>query len=87
MSLIKPYEPYFDAPHQCHVCSAHVALDDVAVVHDGYVRARYQDEDYGSIVLHTWCATVLAMRLIYDAMSNERSVDTPQRPIERLRRD
>lgn len=84
--ILKPNEIDFRVGMCCHVCGNPVDIDDVAVVHDGHVKAREQDEEYGSILLHTWCATVLAMRLIHDAMGNTRSVQTPQRAVERLRR-
>jgi hypothetical protein len=49
------------------------------VVHDGWVRLT---DDYtavsGSIGLHTECATILAMRLMYDVMEHEGAEHEPR---------
>jgi hypothetical protein len=72
----------------CHVCHKPVDVTDFAVEHDGHVGIRNQTfsaEGYGHIIMHAECATVLAMRLINDVMSQkENTVQTPLRVVDLL---
>jgi hypothetical protein len=72
----------------CHVCHKPVDVTDFAVEHDGHVGIRNQTfsaEGYGHIFMHAECATVLAMRLINDVMSQkENTVQTPLRVVDLL---
>ena len=91
MSLLSPNEEFhLNKAGNCHVCSKPVEMSDVAISHDGHVglvNNQFAVEGYGQIVLHTECATVLAMRLIHDAMKcRERTEQTPTRAVELLRR-
>jgi hypothetical protein len=54
----------------CHVCHKILNLEDCAVEHDGTV-AIDDTEKYGHIIMHTPCATILAMRLINDVMKQK----------------
>lgn len=91
MSAIEPNEPAFGTATLCHVCHKAVDISDFAVEHDGHVGVRNKEfdvEGYGSIILHAECATVLAMRLIHDAMKQkERTEQTPLRAVEVLGRN
>lgn len=92
MSLSNPNELFFrSAASCCHVCSRPVDFDDVAVVHDGYVGIEQKTlsvEGSGQIVMHTECATVLAMRLIADVMAQRvRPVQSAMRVVEVLNKN
>jgi len=57
----------------CHVCERNFVDDDVVVEHSGIIEELDPNETkatpvYGSITLHQECATILAMRLLYDVM-------------------
>ena len=88
MTVIRKGQQSFGNAGMCHVCSKPVYMGDVGVEHDGHVGIRNKDfdlEGYGHIVLHTECATVLAMRFIHDVMThNERTEQTPKRVVETL---
>ena len=75
----------------CHVCHKPVEAEDFGIEHMGHVGMRNQlfsAEGDGSIILHAECATVLAMRLIHDAMDQrERTIQTPLRAVEVLGRN
>ena len=91
MSLLSPNEDYhLTKAGLCHVCHKPIEMSDVAISHDGHVglvNSTFSAEGHGQIVLHTECATVLAMRLIHDAMKcRECTEQTPTRAIELLRR-
>ena len=91
MSALLPNEPAFGSATLCHVCNKPVDISDFAVEHQGHVGMRNQHfsaEGAGNIILHAECATVLAMRLIHDAMKQtERTVETPLRAVEVLNRN
>lgn len=91
MSALQPNEPAFGNATLCHVCHKPVEISDFAVEHDGHVGLRTQElinEGYGHIIMHAECATVLAMRLIHDAMKQTvRTEQTPLRAVEVLNRN
>lgn len=88
MTVIRKGQKAFGNAGLCHVCNKPVDMDDVGVEHDGHVGIRnkeFEVEGYGHIIMHTECATVLAMRLIHDVMAhNERTEQTPLRAVEVL---
>lgn len=91
MSAIEPNESAFGNSTCCHVCGQPVDMHDFAVEHDGHVGIRnpmFAAEGSGYIIMHAECATILAMRLIHDAMKQrERTVQTPLRAVEVLNRN
>ena len=91
MSALESNEPAFGNATLCHVCGKPVDIGDFAIEHDGHVGIRNQTfsaEGYGHIILHAECATVLAMRLIHDAMKQRtRTEQTPFRAVEVLNRN
>ena len=57
----------------CHVCERNFVDDDVVVEHSGIIaeldpNVTTETPVYGSITLHQECATIVAMRLLYDVM-------------------
>ena len=89
MSILLPNEPSHGGATTCHVCGKPVEMSDFAIEHDGHVHAYHADEPntYGVIIMHAECATVLAMRLIHDAMQQtHRTMQTPLRAVEVLSR-
>jgi hypothetical protein len=79
MSFLQPNDTLYSCPATCHVCGEPLRSCDSAVVHDGDVRpARSDTTAYGSIGLHTECATILAMRLMYDVMDHKGAEHEPR---------
>jgi hypothetical protein len=91
MSALQPNDLAFGNATLCHVCHKPVDESDFAVEHDGHVGLRTQtmnEEGPGYILMHAECATVLAMRLIHDAMKQTvRTEQTPLRAVEVLNRN
>ena len=88
MSAIEPNQLSLGNATLCHVCHKPVDIADFAVEHDGHVGIRnktFSAEGYGHIIMHAECATVLALRLINDVMSqNESTAQTPLRVVDLL---
>jgi hypothetical protein len=91
MSVLQPNEPSHSGMTICHVCGKPVEMSDFGIEHDGHVHVYHSDAPdvtYGVILLHAECATVLAMRLIHDAMQQrQRTEQTPLRAVEVLNRN
>ena len=67
----------------CHVCERNFVDDDVVVEHSGLVEeldpnVTTKTPVYGSVTLHPECATVLAMRLLYDVMDIHHTPESPR---------
>ena len=74
MSLLQAQDVHPSYPDTCHVCGKPLRACDSAVVHDGWVRPTHDDVSIsGSIGLHIECATILAMRILYDVMEHKDS--------------
>ena len=79
MSLLQPNDIHPSYPDTCHVCGKPLRACDSAVVHDGWVRpVHHEISSDGSIGLHVECATILAMRLLYDVMDHKGSAHEPR---------
>ena len=79
MSLLQAQDIHPSYPDTCHVCGDPLRACDRAVVHDGWVRPMRGDTSVsGSIGLHTECATILSMRLMYDVMEHKGSAHEPR---------
>jgi hypothetical protein len=79
MSLLPAQDVHPSYPSMCHVCGAVLRACDSAIVHDGRVHTTSDNgTEYGSIGLHTECATILAMRLMHDVMKHKGSSHEPR---------
>jgi len=79
MSLLPEQIVHPSYPSLCHVCGKALRACDSAIVHDGRVFTKSDHgTDYGSIGLHTECATILSMRLIADVMRHKGAEHEPR---------
>jgi hypothetical protein len=79
MSYLHPDDVINSCPSMCHVCGHVLRSGDSAIVHDGRVHTSADNgTEYGSIGLHTECATILAMRLIADVMRHRDAEHEPR---------
>jgi hypothetical protein len=88
MTKLAPGVLSFGNATYCHVCGSTVDAEDFGIDHNGHVAIQTSGVDvegHGHIIFHAECATVLAMRLIHDAMAHkERTAQIPLRAVEVL---